>query len=337
MMGKTSIEWADRVWNPVTGCSKVSQGCKNCYAERIAARFWKGRPFTKVVCNPGKLDDPASWYKPRRVFVNSMSDLFHPDVDDKFIDKVFTRMAVARRHTFLILTKRPERMLAYFKRWTNGGWDTPGIIYHDAMELFRNSRRASGYTYDTMHTWPLPNVWLGVSAEDQTTADERIPLLLQTPAAVRFVSCEPLLGPVDLLHHLAPVMHVNAEKDLSNDTANALVQMGRHVYKYLEGALLDWVIAGGESGPGARPMHPQWAKSIKDQCQAAGVPFFFKQWGEWVPRGMAQLLGFDAKVTMNTVLDAIPYPVIMSRIGKKATGRELDGRTWEEVPEGDKG
>jgi protein gp37 len=317
-MADTKIEWADKVWNTVTGCTKVSQGCKNCYANAVHDKrhkaFLQGKkvpqqyavPFETILLHEDRLEAPLHWRKPQRIFVDSMSDLFHPDVPDKFIGRVWSRMLECPKHTFMILTKRPQRMV--------------DVISRLVAECERKGLRQAS------------NIWLGVSAEDQQTADERIPYLLQTPAAVRFVSCEPLLGPVDLLHHLAPVMHVNAEKDLSNDTANALVQMGRHVYKYLEGALLDWVIAGGESGPGARPMHPQWAKSIKDQCQAAGVPFFFKQWGEWVPRGMAQLLGFDAKVSKNTAFDAIPYPVIMSRIGKKAAGRLLDGREWSEFP-----
>jgi protein gp37 len=307
----TKIEWCmnpdgtpGEVWNPVTGCAKISAGCKHCYAERIAARFWGERKFTDVLTHADRLDIPFHWKKPRRVFVNSMSDLFHKDVPDSFLPEVFAAMTIAQQHTFMILTKRPDRMAEVLQ----DGIFTEAVgeaIEAIAGRLNPCIAHRADEILDGDH-WPLPNVWLGVSAEDQKTADERIPYLLQTPAAVRFVSCEPLLGPVQM-----------SPQWMYND----------HGWE-----TLDWVIAGGESGPGARPMHPQWAKSIKDQCQAADVPFFFKQWGEWVPRGMAQLLGFDAKATTNTAFDAIPYPVIMSRIGKKNAGRLLDGRTWNEFP-----
>lgn len=176
MGGATKIQWTDETWNPVTGCTKVSQGCKHCYAERVFPRAYAktGRCFTDVRTHPERLDQPLRWKKPRRVFVNSMSDLFHEDVPDEFIDKVWEIMANAPDHTFQILTKRPARMLA----WT-GGVD-------------------AGKWPMWLLPWPLPNVWLGVSVEDQATADERIPPLLRTAAAVRFISLEPCLGPVDL-------------------------------------------------------------------------------------------------------------------------------------------
>jgi protein gp37 len=280
-MGKTSIEWTDEVWNPVTGCQKVSQGCKNCYAERIASRFWGERKFTDVVCHDDRMDIPLSWKKPRRVFVNSMSDLFHVDVDFKFIRRVWRRMADANQHTFLILTKRPERMLE-FTRWMAGDDDL------------------------SIAEWPR-NVWLGVSVEDQKAADERIPYLLKTPAAVRFLSCEPLLGSI----RFANVPGLN--------------RIGN-------GPGLDWVIAGGESGPGARPMHPEWAKSLKDQCQAANVPFFFKQWGEWVDQERANMLAHNLGELMRWRTGVFDR-TLFSRVGKKAAGRLLDGREWNEFPE----
>ncbi len=282
-MGATRIDWCDYVWNPVTGCSKVSEGCRNCYAESIARRFWGERKFTDVQCHERKLHDPLSWKKPRRVFVNSMSDLFHHDVPDGFIFGVFMRMAKASQHTFIILTKRPQRMLEWL--WSHEG--------------FHN----------------LPNVWMGVSVEDQQTADERIPLLLAAPAAVRFVSCEPLLGPVDLGMSIATCkcclprwssrwvqLHRTVRADfhfpgqircfakpniyravsnphgaLSVNTPGGLLGIKPSEFECLP--KLDWVICGGESGPHARPVDPAWVKSLRDQCQLASIPFFFKQWG----------------------------------------------------------
>lgn len=276
-MGKTGIEWATDVWNPVTGCTKVSQGCRNCYAERIAERFWGERAFADVRCHPERLSEPLKWRKPRRVFVNSMSDLFHPAVPRAFIHQVFDRMAITPMHTYLILTKRPGSMLEYF-----------GV--HDLV--------GGGPLGSTFPVWPLPNVWLGVSVEDQKTAEERIPLLLEAPAAVHFVSCEPLLGPVKLARWFFP----------------------------LSGPRLDWVICGGESGPGARPMHPDWARWLRDQCQDAEIPYFFKQWGEWSCLGNAKY-----EDSNETMIEGDMF----ERVGKKKAGRELDGRTWDEVPGGD--
>lgn len=274
-MATTRIEWADRVWNPVTGCTKVSEGCRNCYAERIAGRFWGERKFTQVQCHADRLDDPLHWKKSSRVFVNSMSDLFHPEVSDRFIGWFFSRMGMAKNHIFMVLTKRPERMSAFLQ----------GLPI-------------------------LKNVWLGVSVEDQKTADERIPLLLQTPAVVRFVSYEPALGPVDLIGFLPLAM-----SDISG-----------MVYSPVGTPFLDWVICGGETGPEARPMHPDWARSVRDQCQAAGVPFFFKGWGEW---------GDDSwHGTMPGSRQQIfQHGMAFTKWGKKRSGRLLDGREWNEFPE----
>ena len=261
---KTKIEWTDETWNPVVGCTKVSQGCKHCYAERIFERFNPGKKFTDVQMIPGKLQDPLHWKKPRRVFVNSMSDLFHEKVAPVFIMQAWRTMQQTSQHTYQILTKRPERMQMLLTEWLPFAWEL---------------------AYLETYPGPLPNVWLGVSAEDQNTADERIPLLLKTPAALRFVSCEPLLGPVNLDTYLG-----NTPED--DDGAP---YPGK----------IDWVIVGGESGPGARPMHPDWARSIRDQCHGAQVSFFFKQWGEW--------------------LDGV-------RVGKKNAGSILDGRGYKEFP-----
>jgi len=254
----------DATWNPVTGCSKVSAGCKNCYAERVFPRTawdqckcghmhsheptpngrltifnciepgcdcagFQQREFTDVWTHPDRLVQPLHWKKPRRVFVNSMSDLFHEAVPFEFIDKVFAVMALTPHHTYQILTKRPERTL----------------------------------TGDGESCLPLPNVWLGVSVEDQKTADQRIPLLLQTPAAVRFVSYEPAIGAVDF------------KPWLYTDSAGNPMDHEHRVW----GVKLDWVIVGGESGHNARPFNIQWARDVIRQCQAAGVAVFVKQLG----------------------------------------------------------
>ncbi len=278
-MAKTKIEWTEYSWNPVTGCTPVSEGCENCYARRMANRL-KGRcgypsddPF-RVTLHPERLNKPLSWQTPKRIFVNSMGDLFHEDVPIEFIAEVFNVMASATpecgkkhkhepecwtgpSHTFLILTKRPERMRQIIEELPNYIGDRwPGdTALSLAMEV---------------DGWPLKNVWLGVSVENQQRADERIPILLQIPAAVRFVSVEPMLGPVDLERWL-PIEW----SEVGETWIEAFP--GKHCYD----TRLHWVICGGETGPGARPMHPDWVRSLRDQCQASGIPFFFKSWGQW--------------------------------------------------------
>ncbi len=266
-MAKSRIEWTDEVWNPVTGCTKVSQGCKHCYAETIAGRFWatqyepnpdgSARRFTDVRVHPERLQEPLRWKKPRRVFVNSMSDLFHETIIEEFIDQVFEVMAKAEQHTFIILTKRALRMY-----WS------------------------MNHRYRFKHDFYLPNVWLGVSVEDQKAANERVPVLLDTPAAVRFVSCEPLLGPVDL--RWIPVLCSGND----NYSLNALTgEMFDQIDRSLWTNKLNWVIVGGESGTGARPMKFEWARSLQMQCQEAGTAFFMKQIGSW----WAEKLGVRGK------------------------------------------
>jgi protein gp37 len=258
-MADTAIEWTDKVWNPVTGCTKVSPGCKLCYAEKIAHRFWpKGRKFADVQCHPDRLEQPLRWRKPQRIFVNSMSDLFHAAVPDDYIAAVFGVMAVCPHHTFQILTKRPERLLGWFNEWAR--IRTPTDLFVQLEAISAGASIPLHQLEGTIRSipWPLLNVHLGVSCEDQKTADERIPLLLQTPAAVRFLSLEPLLSDINLgLMGTCPM------------------EWG-HGYSLVS----DWlhgVIVGGESGHGARPMNEDWVRSIRDQCVEAGVAFFYKQ------------------------------------------------------------
>ena len=297
---KTKIEWTDQTWNPVSGCTKVSQGCKHCYAERHAKRFWGARKFSDIRRHGERLDQPLRWRRPRRVFVNSMSDLFHPRVPFGFVDQVFAVMALASSHQFQILTKRPERMAEYMAIKTGQRLcDTTCARVGAAAGQIAADRGedVNAPNWDLCWTWPLRNVWLGVSVEDQSTADERIPLLLRTPAALRFVSFEPLLGPVFM----------------------SWAWFARN----MDETGIDWAICGGESGPSARPMHPDWARSIRDQCVAADVPFFFKQWGEWFPAGPRI---FEAPMVLMG-------REAFYRLGKTRAGRDLDGRKWDEFPE----
>lgn len=470
MGDNTRIEWTDATWNPVTGCTRVSEGCRNCYIERTPAFRIQRRKFehgtTGVQLHPDRLDQPLKWKRPRRIFVNSLSDLFHEDVPDEFIDDVMRAMANTKRHVYQVLTKRPERMRDYLSGW----WKR---CYQDSE------------TGDYIPVNPCPHIWFGVSVESQETADERIPLLLQTPAAVRFVSAEPLLSPINLSQWLKGG-HDNDDKryagvsfggDRSITSGTGRIDMegksqGRHgagerisattvhcgretlqsgsasgrmdgkqktihpsshgdqsqgweqeqelsrqsrtgdahweYYSQFQKAgsqtqgatrreehiceidrasgvgdqepvgrsgndtegsrreiryfpaqrvgdlssqnvearsLISWLIAGGESGPGARPMHPDWARSIRDQCQAADVPLFFKQWGEWTPgenvirrAGMIETATWwDGKWNVgreNLATDAghRDDEPDLYRVGKKAAGAMLDGREWRQFP-----
>ena len=236
----SKIEWTEKTWNPITGCTKVSPGCAHCYAENVANRFWGDRKFGDVQFHEDRLRQPLRRKKPTMYFVNSMSDLFHESVTDEQLDRIFAVMALTPQHTYQVLTKRPKRMLEYC----------------NTIKL------------------PLPNLWLGVSVETQRTADERIPLLLQTPAAVRFLSCEPLLGKVHLncLHW----------QDMTNIDCLA----GKHgIYFGGDCNRVDWVIVGGESGSKARPCDVDWIRSIIEQCRVANVPCFVKQLGSHSSKG----------------------------------------------------
>jgi len=318
----TKIEWVrnpdgtkGETWNPITGCTKVSPGCKNCYAERMAKRLagrygYPEQPHQfDVTPHYDKMDLPLRWKKPRMVFVCSMGDLFHKDIPMRFISQVFELMSQARQHTFQVLTKRPER----------------------ALEFYLWAKKIDGWAFG------YPNVWLGTSVENQAAADERIPLLLQTPAAVRFVSCEPLLGYVEPCNILKDGLKINS---LTGETGTREGWPGKDTGR------LNWIICGGESGPGARPMHPDWARGLRDQCQQAGVPFFFKQWGRWIDYHNAPAetrIAIDRGAYQEMLVSYHNADIVWREpsehqngwvyaAGKKAAGRLLDGRTWSEMP-----
>lgn len=326
MSDNSHIEWTEATWNPVTGCSLASPGCTNCYAMKLAGTRLRHHPSRagltreskagpvwtgEVRLNEEWLTQPLRWKRPRRIFVCAHGDLFHESVPDAWIDRVFAVMALAPQHTFQVLTKRAKRMREYLSALADA-WDGNADLFNERMLAAMDANYAwldEEQGIDDIN-WPLPNVWLGVSVEDQTRSDERIPDLLATPAAVRWLSCEPLLGPVDL-------------HDWIVRSQNGF------------GPPLDWIVAGGESGPGARPMHPDWARALRDQCAAAGVPFFFKQWGEWCPsqgtdcdvgRWSSEEVRYDGFVWRGAMCDAeVPFYDTMNRVGKKRSGRLLDG------------
>lgn len=300
-MAKSKIEWTDYTWNPISGCTKVSQGCKNCYAERFAGR--KLKPFDTMVPRllsaqgprPREFRDiqfhPESFKKltniksGSKVFVCSISDLFHEAVKDIWIDYIFTEFEKynefinyypgekQRSYTFQVLTKRPQRALEYLmKKQTN----------------------------------PLSNVWIGVSVEDQETFDERYPILAKIPAAVRFLSIEPMLGPIDMMD----AIYGDIEKQLESNDIKPIVRP-------------DWIICGGESGPGSRPMASDWVRTIRDQALMMKIPFFFKQWGEFIPKD--QIIDWD-KSDLYAKMDFIKQ-------GKKHTGNILDGVVYNQFPQ----
>lgn len=370
MADGTKIEWTDATWNPITGCQIVSEGCRNCYAMQLAGtrlahipsragltrqnaqgkHVWAG----ETRFNRDMLDQPLRWKRPRRIFVCAHGDLFADSVPDAWIDQVFAIMALAPQHTFQVLTKRPERMREYMDSlWKSGRY----LLWRDPRP---GTGDAAHHGFHKTFEALWPHVWLGVSVEDQESADARIPLLLHTPAAVRWISAEPLLGPVDLQQL---VYSTNTRACTLNaltgrfsplpvefDFEQAMPRTPERVPDSLP--RLDWVVVGGESGTGARPMHPDWARSLRDQCEAAGVPFFFKQWGEWANLPAAGLdvwsIGDDPEISRFDARDwnvdkwSEPWRPMWSdecddntvqRIGKARSGRTLDGITHDAWPE----
>lgn len=361
MADNTHIEWTEATWNPITGCSVTSPGCTNCYAMQLAGTRLADHPSRagltrevngnhvwtgEVRFNEQWLDQPLRWKRPRMIFVCAHGDLFHESVPDAWIDRVFAVMALAPQHTFQVLTKRSARMRDYFAAKTeirpplNGSSEYGRAKGHveqwanltgmkAGIDLPWRPRHESGgywWGFKADMPWPLPNVWLGVSVEDQQRADERIPDLLATPAAVRWISAEPLLGPVDLCA-------VRSGELLTAPIAG-YIPLTSTDHKP---ARIDWVVVGGESGKGARPMHPDWARSLRDQCAAADVPFFFKQWGEWMPLVEGQgHLRFADGTDRSVGIKPVPFLGMkgdgFAFVGKKRAGRLLDGIEHNGMP-----
>jgi len=337
----TKIEWvknpdgtAGKTWNPITGCTKISPGCAHCYAERMSKRL-AGRcgypadePF-RVTVHEDRFDEPLHWRKPCKAFVCSMADLFHPKVRFSTILRAMRSIIYTPWNTYQILTKRPSRMREFFEYWmhmgTKAGYLDPMMLALDAggppisgeqaaraNEWYKTHCDQSGRGLcDLPIPWPLPNVWLGVTVENADYTS-RLDDLLATSAAVRFVSGEPLLGPLDLRPWL----------------------LSEHGRRHIgAGPGISWVICGGETGPGARPMHPDWVRDVRDQCVSAGVAFFFKGWGDWAP---AADISLDEplmyKETPHARYHALPQGGGMLRVGKKKAGRLLDGTVWNQMP-----
>ncbi|WP_316228350.1 MULTISPECIES: phage Gp37/Gp68 family protein [unclassified Bradyrhizobium] len=354
MADRSKIEWTDASWNPIrarntaTGkigwhCERATTGCAGCYAEAFNRRLGTGLPFkpghldrgeVKLFLDERMLLQPLRWTRPRTIFVGSMTDLFGRFVPDLWLDRIFAVMALTPQHDYQIVTKRSDRMRRYVD-------DAVGRVCATAHAM----------AVSDWPGWPLPNVWLGVSAERQEEADVRIPDLLQTPAAVRFVSAEPLLGPIDLT---SIRVQLAAESWMTRSALYARDALDRGQLEHR----LDWVIAGGESGRNARPMHPDWARSLRDQCQAAGVAFFHKQNGEWLPWSAfnAAEIEDDPEQTRFATMEwegdrwvdagrpiwcdvtdgHIDDEQCVGRVGKSAAGRLLDGIEHNAMPERDR-
>ncbi|MHC1788584.1 phage Gp37/Gp68 family protein [Solidesulfovibrio sp.] len=374
MADKSKIQWCDATINPCYGCSPVSPACANCYAAKMAARMahnpavcqyfegltdknnkWTGR----INLFPQKMEQALRWKRPRRIFVGSMTDIFHEAVPDSFLDQIFTDMALAQHHTFILLTKRPERMRHYIQ----GVHDEPVDTERD-MALFDPWRATGGELYG-QRPWPLPNVILMTTVEDQPRADGRMPHLMALASMgwLTGVSVEPMLGQVDLnrIHESGESEHgmhwESWESCLTGRRFDIWADRESEGYPRLS-----WVICGGESGPGARPMHPDWVRGLRDQCKAAGTPFLFKQWGEWgtnwtdmrgdvpvfkqfssfehycakAPTWMYKgdkLICPDGHVPTSGCREGKSFPMaIISRVGNKRAGRLLDGRDHNEFP-----
>ena len=328
-MNTTSISWTEKTWNPMSGCTPISEGCANCYAKRMAQRL-RGRcgypadePF-RVTLHEDKLNEPLKMRKPARIFVCSMGDLFHEDVPNSFLDQVFDiieRCDIEKpgKHTFMVLTKRIERAADFLaERYEN----------YCIGERTEVPYRATMFYCRTRAQEVPSNLWVGVTAENQARADERIPVLLEVPAAVRFVSVEPMLGLVDLSCYLSWQYHVNLPEE---ERPRAMAEHWAGMHRLTK---LDWVICGGETGPGARPMHPDWVRGLRDQCQAAGVPFHFKSWGEWGPECTATACRCQGITDNGSIREhGDKHSVTLFRVGPKAAGRLLDSKEWDEYPE----
>ncbi|MCW1844189.1 phage Gp37/Gp68 family protein [Prosthecomicrobium hirschii] len=353
MADKTPIEWTDATWNPIVGCSVVSPGCTNCYAMRLAGTRMRSHPSRAGLTQDSKagpvwtgevrfmeqwLAQPLRWAKPRMIFVCAHADLFHKSVPDEWIDRVFAVMALAPQHTFQVLTKRPERMREYFDQVESSASARVRDICYRPERHFSPAADPTlgrvGKWPDRWPGWPLPNVWLGVSVEDQRRADERIPILLDTPAAVRWVSAEPLLGAIrlDKIGGTTCLAHAGAccgDRPWTDALRGiqACSRAGAYSFPVRDQMPrgLDWVVAGGESGHNARPANPQWFRDLRNQCAEARVPYLHKQNGEWV--SVSEIAGggphhrFDDGRTVR-------------RVGKKAAGRLLDGVLHDAYPVG---
>lgn len=376
MADHTSIEWTDATWNPITGCSVVSPGCTNCYAMKLAGTRLRHHPSRagltreskagpvwtdEVRLNSEWLDQPLRWKRSRRIFVCAHGDLFAEGVPDAWIDQVFAVMALAPQHTFQVLTKRPARMRQYLStdpdllrdRWYRSV--PAGKWYVSVAEAYAGMHPHASDEIRALHhrappAWPLPNVWLGISAEDQARADGRVSDLLATPAAIRFVSAEPLLGPIDFTgictgHYFIDALGGAKYHDAPEGERSARQRCAK----------LDQIIVGGESGAAARPMHPAWVRSIRDQCAAAYTAFFFKQWGEWAPNIGAvdgwtidddpEISRFEHREWEDGHWSEPFFPMwcdwqdgnydeehCVSRIGKRRAGRLLDGVEHNAMP-----
>ncbi len=364
MADGTKIEWTDATWNPITGCSVVSPGCTNCYAMRLAGTRLRNHPSRagltrqskagpvwtgKVRLNRQELHKPAEWRRPRMIFVCAHGDLFAEEVPDEWILDVLTVIASNPHHHFQVLTKRAWRMREFMSR--------ENLL----EEIYANWSGFSGKPREVW-SWPLHNLWLGVSTEDQKHARLRIPALLETPAAIRWISAEPLLGGLDLTN-INGTTHESAEWAHNVLTGSFWRPgVGKPMTEPSD-KRLHWVVAGGESGPGARPMHPDWARSLRDQCASAGVPFFFKQWGSWAPvpwklvrepqesdaryiaRSMSQCSQHAVSLGGHlAALDHQPWSVertlpaptshqAVKRVNKATAGRLLDGIEYSAFPE----
>lgn len=327
----TKIEWTNETWNPIVGCSKISQGCDNCYAEKMAYRLthilgnigkdindswvaysdviknkkWNGK--TQLVNSA--LDKPTKWKKPRMIFVCSMGDLFHESISFVQINTIFSIMSDVDHHIYQVLTKRPDRVKKFFE-WKN-----------KMHEIY----------------WqPKNNIWFGVTAENQEQADKRIHVLLQIPAALRFISCEPMLSQIDLSKYIG-LNICKCEMPVKIKGKEECFRCKQYLpEKFHPRTKIDWVICGGESGAKARPMHPDWVRSLRDQCKTAHVPFFFKQWGEWEPRyyvnAKTKKPVFNITPSNKEIFITDPEPVNMYRSGKNKAGRKLDGIEYTEFP-----